>query len=94
MYVSLSVVPRPVFVISGLSLRVEDAEVFFLQYKVLSVRNIHYPVNPSSEHFLSDAVVPSGNDNCSIETVLPASDHYRMAGFSSAIMVIIASRRQ
>ena len=32
---SLSVVPHPVFLISGLSLRFGDVDVFFLQSKVL-----------------------------------------------------------
>ena len=35
MSVSLSVVPHPVFLISGLSLRFGDVDVFFLQSKVL-----------------------------------------------------------
>ena len=35
MCVSLSVVPHPVFQISGLSLRFGDVAVFFLQSKVL-----------------------------------------------------------
>ena len=43
---SLSVVPHPVFLIRGLSLRVGDVDVFFLQSKVIYslVRHIHYPV--------------------------------------------------
>ena len=52
-----------------------------------SVRHIHYPVNPSSDHFHTEAVVPSrAVDNAqrkciihgsgAIETVLPPSDHY------------------
>ena len=32
---SLSVVPHPVFIISGLSLRFGDVDVFFLQSKVI-----------------------------------------------------------
>ena len=39
-----------------------------------TVRHIHYPVNPSSDHFHNDAVVPS-SDHCRTETVLPPSDH-------------------
>ena len=34
-HMSLSVVPHPVFIISGLSLRFGDVDVFFLQSKVL-----------------------------------------------------------
>ena len=72
---SLSVVRHPVFLISGLSLRVGDVDVFFLQSKFLSVGHIHYPVNPSSYHFHTDTVVPS-SDHCRTETVLPPSHHY------------------
>ena len=36
-HLSLSVIPHPVFVISGLSLRVGDIGVFFLQSKFLAV---------------------------------------------------------
>ena len=70
--VSLSVVLHPVFLNCGLSLRIGDVDVFFLQSKV--VRHIHYPVNPSSDHFHTDAVVPS-SDHYHTETVLPPSDH-------------------
>ena len=35
--ISLSVVPHPVFLISGLSLRVGDLDVFFLQSKFFAV---------------------------------------------------------
>ena len=35
MSLSLSMVPHPVFLISGLSLRFGDVDVFFLQFKVL-----------------------------------------------------------
>ena len=38
-------------------------------------RRIHYPVNPSNDHFDTDAVVPS-SDHYRTETVLPHSDHY------------------
>ena len=41
--------------------------------KFSAVRHIHYPVNPSSDHFHTDAVVPS-SDRCRIE--LPPSDQY------------------
>ena len=37
--------------------------------------HIHYPMNPSSDHFHIDAVVPS-SDHYRTETVLPSSDHY------------------
>ena len=37
--------------------------------------HIHYPVNPSSDHLHTEAVVPS-SDHCCTETVLPSSDHY------------------
>ena len=68
-------VPHPVFLISGLSLLVGDVDVFFLQSKVLcAVRHIHYPVNTSSGHFNTDAVVPSSDHYC-IETVVPSGDH-------------------
>ena len=60
---SLSVVPHPVLLISGLSLRFGDVDVFLLQSKVLCCRHIHYPVNPSNDYFHTDAVVPS-SDNC------------------------------
>ena len=43
--------------------------------KLFAVRNIHYPGNPSSDHFPNDAVVTS-SDHCRTETVLPPSDHY------------------
>ena len=67
-------VPHLVFLIRGLSLRDGDVDVVFLQCKVLSVRDIHYPVNPPNE-FPTDAVVPS-SDHCYTETVLPSSDDY------------------
>ena len=65
---SLSVVSHHIFLISGISLRFEDVDVFFLQH-------IHYPVNPSSDHFHTDAVVPS-SDHCHTETVSTSGDHY------------------
>ena len=69
---SRSVVPHPVFlIISGLSLRVGDVDVFFLQSKVLCSET-HLP---SSDHFHTDTVVPS-SDHCCTETVLPSSDNY------------------
>ena len=71
LFLSLSVVPRPVFLISGLSLLFGHVDIFFLQSKVFC----SYPVNPSSDHFHTDAVVPSC-DHCRTETVLPPSDHY------------------
>ena len=55
--------------------------------KFFAVRNIHYPLNTSSDHFDTDAVVPS-SDHCRtqgilppscrycIETVSPSGDHY------------------
>ena len=80
---SLAVVPHPVFLISGLSLRFGD-DVFFLQSKVLCPDTcIHYPVNPSSDHFHNDAVVPS-SDHCRTETVLPPSDHYCIESVTTA----------
>ena len=36
---------------------------------------VHYPVNPSSDHFHTDEVVPS-SDHCCSETLLPPSDHF------------------
>ena len=61
MSLSLSVVPRPVFLISGLSLRFGDVDVFFLQSRLFAVRHIHYPVNPSNDYFHTAAVVPSSD---------------------------------
>ena len=49
--------------ISGISLRFEDVDVFFFNPKFFAVRNIHYPVNTSSDHFHTDAEVPS-SDYC------------------------------
>ena len=43
--------------------------------KFFAVRNIHYPVNTSSAHFPTDAVVPS-SDHCVTHAVLPPSGHY------------------
>ena len=48
--------------------------------KFFAVRHIHYPVNPSSDHFHTDAVLPS-SDHCALRQcvciicVLPPSDH-------------------
>ena len=55
-----------------------DYDVFVLQSKVIAVRRIHYPVNPSNEHFDTDTVVPFSDHfrTQSPETVLPPSDHY------------------
>ena len=45
--------------------------------KFFAVRQIHYPVNPSSDHFLTDAVVPPILIIAALtETILPPSDHY------------------
>ena len=75
--VHLSVCPQPVFLISGLSLRFGDVDVFFFQSKVFAVRprHIHYPVNPSSDQCHTDAVAPP-SEHCRTGTVLPPSDHY------------------
>ena len=43
--------------------------------KFFAVRHIHYPVNPSSDHFHTDAVV-SSSDHCRADAVQPPSDHY------------------
>ena len=43
--------------------------------KLFAVRHIHYPVNPSSAHFQTDAVVPS-SDHSRMDAVLPPIDHY------------------
>ena len=72
-HLSLSFGGTPVFLISGLSLQFGDVDVFFLQSKFFAVRHIHYPVNPSSDHFHTDAVVPP-SDHCRTETVLPPID--------------------
>ena len=66
---SLSVVPHPVFLISGLSLRFGDVDVFFLQSKVCS-----YAVVPSSDHCRTEIVL-SPSDHYCIETVVPSSAH-------------------
>ena len=93
---SLSVVPHPVILISGLSLRFGDVDIFFLQSKKLfAVRHIHYPVNPSSDHFHTNAVVPS-SDHCHTETVLPPSDHYCIdtvapSGYHYCIGIVVPS---
>ena len=68
-------VPYPVLLISGHSLRFGDVDVFSCNPKFFAVRHIHYPVNPSSDHFPTDAVVTS-SDHCCTETVLAPSDHY------------------
>ena len=65
---SLSVVPHPVFLICGLSLRFVDVDVFSLQYKVLCSYS-------SSDHFHTDAVVPSG-DHYSINIVAKSYIYY------------------
>ena len=43
--------------------------------KFFAVRHIHYPVNPSSDHFHTDVVVPS-SDHRRTETVAPSGHHY------------------
>ena len=43
--------------------------------KFFADRHIHYPVNPSSDHFHTDAVVISSY-HCRTGAVLPPSDHY------------------
>ena len=72
---SLSVVPHPVFLISGLSLRFGDVDVSSCNPKFFAFRHVHCPVNPSSDHFHTDAVVPS-SDHGRTETVLRPSDQY------------------
>ena len=47
--------------------------------KFFAERHIHYPVNPSSDNFYTDAVVPSSDQYC-IETVAPSGDHYCIDG--------------
>ena len=58
----------------------------FFAVRHLAVRHIHYPVNQSSDHFHTDAVVissdhcctdtvVSSSDHCCIETVAPSGDH-------------------
>ena len=68
---SLSVVAHPVFLISGLSLRFGDVDVFFLQPKLIC-SSTH---SLSRDHFLTDAVVPS-SDHCRLGAVAPSGDHY------------------
>ena len=43
--------------------------------KFFAVRHIHYPLNPSSEHFHTDAVV-APSDYWRHEAGLPPSEHY------------------
>ena len=50
MSLSLSVVPHPVFLNSGLSLRFGDVDVSSCNPKFFAVRHIHYPVNPSNDY--------------------------------------------
>ena len=78
---SLSMVPHPVFLISGLSLLFGDVGVFFLQSKVflqLNTFTIH-PVTDgvmlSSDNYCID-IAESSSDHCCTKTVLPSSDHY------------------
>ena len=65
-------VPHPVFLTSGLSLRFGDVDVFFLQSKVLCSSTHSLSSEPN---FQTDTVVPS-SDHCRTEAVLPPSDHY------------------
>ena len=85
-HLTLSVIPHPVFLISGLSLRLEMLMFsscnpkFFavttdLKLRSVAVTHIHYPMNPSSDNFDTDAVVPP-SDHCRTEAVPPPSDHY------------------
>ena len=65
--------------------------------KCFAVKHIHYPVNPSSDHFHVDAVV-SSSDYCRTETVLPPSDHYGSetvapSGDHYCIDIIVTGRR-
>ena len=83
MSLSLSMVPHPVFLINGLSLRFGDVDVFFLQSRVFLLQHIHYPVNPSNDYFHIDTVVPS-SDHCHTEIVLPPSDHYCIESWDSS----------
>ena len=46
----------------------------FSNQNLFEIRHSHYPVNPSSDHFHIDAVVPS-SDHCCTET-LSSGDHY------------------
>ena len=43
--------------------------------KFFAVRHIHYPVNPSRDHFCTDTVLPPSDHYC-IETVALPGDHY------------------
>ena len=43
--------------------------------KFFAVRHIHYPVNPSRDHFYTNVVLPPSDHYC-IETVAPSGDHY------------------
>ena len=48
-HLSLSVVPHPVFLISGIFLQFGDVKVSSCNPKFVAVRYIHYPVNPSRD---------------------------------------------
>ena len=66
--------------------------------KFFAIRHIHYPVNPSSAHFHTDAVVPS-SEHCRTETVLPPSENYCIETVSQSgddhciALVIVAALR-
>ena len=72
---SLSLVTHPVFLIRVIPWGLEMLMFSSCNQKFFAVRHIHYPVNPSSDHFLADAVVPS-SDHCRTETLRPPSDRY------------------
>ena len=67
-------VPYPVFLISGLSLRLDMLMFSSCNLQFFAVRHIYYSVNPSSDHFHTSAVVPS-SAHCCTETVAPSGDH-------------------
>ena len=92
----LSVVPHPVFLISCLCLRFGGVYVLSCNLKLFAVRHIHYPGNPSSDHFHIDAAVPS-SDHCCTETIQPPSDHYCIdteapSGDHYCIDIVVTSR--
>ena len=71
----LSVVPHPVFLIRGISLRFGDVNFSSCNPNFFAVRNIHYPVNTSSDHFHTETVLPYSG-HCRTHTLLPPSGRY------------------
>ena len=69
------VLKNPVFLISGFPCGLEMFMFSSCNPKFLAIAKFHYPVNTSSDHFHTNAVVPS-SDRCRTHAVLPPSGHY------------------